>query len=327
LTSTSTLHILNLMPNKITSSKRNLLVRIGGLLIVLLGFGQLLLNLNSESVLMIFGELLLIVCGFYLLLGNIAPKRKFTKKAYIGLAVVGVISTFLAQGIFQYYKQGAPIGESSSTIKQISYTADCNVVIELNSAVTKTLTFNDQLISKNCNDSPKPIISSDGKYAAFELRAIEESNTSKYGVSNNALFIYDASTDNWFRAYEYGAAQAENFTFSSENSVALELFYEGKLSETKQIPTSEYSLLVSTERESAIAQVAQLPEVKQWMSRFTGPNKTSTATGGKPQIIIDQYRDEFIIIHAYESIPSDKRTATFNWYKYNRLTHNVTKEL
>jgi hypothetical protein len=70
--------------------------------------------------------------------------------------------------------------------------------------------------------------------------------------------------------------------------------------------------------------VANLPDVKQWLALFTGPNQTSPTTGGAPVIGIDSETTSTYIVHAYESM-SD-HDATFNWYTVNKQTGSTTVE-
>lgn len=74
----------------------------------------------------------------------------------------------------------------------------------------------------------------------------------------------------------------------------------------------------------AIALVNNLPDVKQWMAQFTGPNETSPKTGGVPVIEIDSETTSTYVVHAYESM-SD-HDATFNWYTVDKMTGTVTSE-
>lgn len=73
--------------------------------------------------------------------------------------------------------------------------------------------------------------------------------------------------------------------------------------------------------EEAINLVRNLPEVAEWLSLFTGPDNTSSATDGKPMIIIDGKSEQGYSIHVYEKL-SD-HTATFNWYSVNSKTGEI----
>lgn len=84
------------------------------------------------------------------------------------------------------------------------------------------------------------------------------------------------------------------------------------LSTFKFIETKDIS------EEEAIKIVKNLPEVKNWLSFFTGPGSTGPTTGGKPMIVVDSKEDEGYKIHVYEEL-SD-HTATFGWYSVNKKT-------
>lgn len=78
-----------------------------------------------------------------------------------------------------------------------------------------------------------------------------------------------------------------------------------------------------TEQE-AIELVRSTDEVKEWLLLFSGPNGTSPITGGKPAFNIDQVEENYYLVQVFENLP--ERTVTFNWYKVNSQTGEVTKK-
>lgn len=73
--------------------------------------------------------------------------------------------------------------------------------------------------------------------------------------------------------------------------------------------------------EEAINLVKNLPEVKEWLSLFTGPGNTSPTTGGKPMIVVDNKSEQGYSIHVYEQLTD--HAATFNWYSVNSKTGEI----
>lgn len=64
----------------------------------------------------------------------------------------------------------------------------------------------------------------------------------------------------------------------------------------------------------AVELVRGLPEVKEWLALFSGSEGTSPTTGGKPAVEFDHKEGDKYMVHAYEVVPTDGHTATFNWY-------------
>jgi len=137
------------------------------------------------------------------------------------------------------YLRGPSPTIQSVLIKSIRYSNDCKVDVELNSGEVVVIDITDLVISKECSQSPRPVISADGKYAAFEMRMVVEDPTMKYGASDNTVFVYVASKKNWIRVYEYGAANANKLTISSDNNLSIDLSYEDKPAGTKEFILSE----------------------------------------------------------------------------------------
>ena len=72
----------------------------------------------------------------------------------------------------------------------------------------------------------------------------------------------------------------------------------------------------------AIDLVKNLPEVKEWLALFTGASNTSPTTDGSPMVVVDSKLDQGYSIHVYEQL-SD-HTATFNWYRVDSETGEIT---
>lgn len=77
-------------------------------------------------------------------------------------------------------------------------------------------------------------------------------------------------------------------------------------------------------QEDAINLVKQQKEVKDWLTLFNGPGGTSPKTYGTAHFAFDHMDNNLYIIHAYEDMPD--HTSSFNWYKVNKKTGEVTKE-
>ncbi len=75
-------------------------------------------------------------------------------------------------------------------------------------------------------------------------------------------------------------------------------------------------------KEVAMRSVRDVPEVRQWLALFTGPNGTSPKTGGTAVVQIDSESSTTFTVHVYEEM-SDHQ-STFGWYKVDKKTGAVT---
>jgi len=76
--------------------------------------------------------------------------------------------------------------------------------------------------------------------------------------------------------------------------------------------------------QEAIELVRNTEEVKEWLILFSGPEQTSPKTGGRPAFIVDRSEENYHIIQVLENMPD--HVVTFNWYKVNSQTGEVSKE-
>lgn len=83
-------------------------------------------------------------------------------------------------------------------------------------------------------------------------------------------------------------------------------------------------------RDTVIQAVRDLPEVKQWLALFTGPDGTSPKTGGVAIIEIESESPDAYVVHASEVIYDDayvgNRSVTFGWYRVDKKT-GVAKQV
>ena len=86
-------------------------------------------------------------------------------------------------------------------------------------------------------------------------------------------------------------------------------------------PTPDFS-------KTAINLVRNQKEVQEWLGLFTEQYGTNPVTGGKPVIDIDHKEVNDFLIHVYEKVSDSfyPHNATFNWYRVNEKTWEVTKE-
>lgn len=76
--------------------------------------------------------------------------------------------------------------------------------------------------------------------------------------------------------------------------------------------------------EKAVRLVMARPEVRNWMALFSGPGQTSSKTGGKAVVGFDRIEAGYWVFHLYEQTADHQ--ATFNWYRVNQITGEVTTE-
>jgi hypothetical protein len=154
------------------------------------------------------------------------PKNKLS---LLTVLVVLLLPT-LYIGIKYLRKKSPLLQPQSIIIESIDYSIDCKVNVKISSGENVAIDITDKVISKKCLDSPEPVISTDGKYAVFELQLlIKEADYMKYGTADHTLYAYLLSKKDWIVLHEYGAAKAVGVTISPENIVTLDLSYEGEL--------------------------------------------------------------------------------------------------
>ncbi|MCX6752388.1 MAG: hypothetical protein NTZ87_02715 [Candidatus Nomurabacteria bacterium] len=90
------------------------------------------------------------------------------------------------------------------------------------------------------------------------------------------------------------------------------------IKKTDKVPQTQTTLISGQE---AINIVKNLPDVKHWLSAFTGPENTNPKTGGKAMITSDGKTSGQYMIHAYESLPD--HDVTFGWYYVDVNTGKV----
>lgn len=106
-----------------------------------------------------------------------------------------------------------PSPSSELTVTGIRYLESCLVEVTLSTG--SIVTIDPKLPVRDCSQVIQPVISSNGKYAAFDL----------WSDGGNALYVYFASLQDWASVYPYGAAAAGDIKFLSDDSIVLLLKY------------------------------------------------------------------------------------------------------
>ena len=89
---------------------------------------------------------------------------------------------------------------------------------------------------------------------------------------------------------------------------------------TQNVPTATSTPPIS--ETEAITIVQNLPDVKQWMASFTGPNGSSPTTGGYPAFSLAGETTSTYTIQVFENMPD--HISTFGWYDVNKITGAAT---
>lgn len=143
-------------------------------------------------------------------------------------------------------------------ITSIEYTNDCRVLINTNSGYTRMINVID-VYSRKCVGVPDPVISPNGKFAAFSL--IITTNTLEWNPSEkyepyeylgNSEYVYLISNNKWFKIFDHGAAETSNLTFLPNNNLQVDLVYEGKPSgSTEHNVEKEFKSLGNISRDAS----------------------------------------------------------------------------
>lgn len=247
---------------------------------------------------------------------NISNNKAALKSLYIIAIILGVI---LASILAIRHS----ISQGGDGVKSLSFSETCDVMVQLESGYRQNIALTNGVVSKNCPVSY--VISNDGQYASFDINLITKDLNQK-SISNNSTFVYLAATKNWVIVYPHGASEATKINFDQNDNLTINVKYEGQDIEPYIVNASDYTKLFNDEASQAIQTINSRADVKSWLSLFKGQDYTNTKTNSKAVVSIDSYDGDQIIIHAYEMFNEDGHSATFNWYKFNRLTGEVVKE-
>ncbi|MFZ3301172.1 MAG: hypothetical protein WA152_00475 [Microgenomates group bacterium] len=213
----------------------------------------------------------------------------------------------------------------NDTIKSIVLSEECVASIKLKSGKTEIIDIESGVISKECKI--KPVVSRDGKYAAFDLNLVIKDSDQKSGKSaNNSSIVYKLDSDKWINVYNHGAGEATSLKFNDNNDLVIDIRYEGKDQAPWTVKNSDFNQILETEEKMAIGLTKRDPELALWLKKFDSKSYLSKNKEGKAVVEIDRYDGDTIIIHAYEQFLTDGHRATFNWYSYSRPSFLVTKE-
>jgi hypothetical protein len=129
----------------------------------------------------------------------------------------------------------------TNSIDSIKFTTGCQVLINKKSGLSKTIDVLN-VFSKGCAQVPSPVISSNGKYAAFSLiTTIKKPSltASQSEIASNSDYVYFLSKDDWVKVDDHGAAETSNLSFLPNNNLKIDLFYDGKPAGSTEFNLSE----------------------------------------------------------------------------------------
>ncbi len=154
------------------------------------------------------------------------------------------------------------------------------------------------------------VCSNEGWLDVFNLSLQKLMTTIKQPVSNNVVSSVYVVFDRWV----------------SDSAFVYTKYTETCATDGSTIITASSTEIFSVNPLSsneALQKVANLPEIKRWLSLFSGPGSTSPSTNGAPVFDISTTTDGYLV-HAYESMPT--HTATFGWYDVNSQTGAVSNQ-
>lgn len=304
------------MIGKFNFNKYPLLLKICGILLAGSSFWIIITSPESNFVNFLL-RLFLFALGLLLTFYNTQNKSINLKL----LSFVLIASAILGFVMFRFNFNNL----KSNKILSISLSEKCEANIDLSSGKTEKINVSNNVENKKC--PVKPVVSKDGKYTAFDLELLvidPKSKNKKY--DNNSTFLYIADLGQWIVAYNHGAGKTTKLSFDQNNNLIIDVTYEGNILKPYVVNEVDFLKIYENEKKQALDSVNAQKEVKNWLSNFKGQNYTNVKNNSRAIIMADRYEGSQIIIHAYEQFLSDGHTATFNWYNYDRLTNEITKD-
>lgn len=313
------------MSSKIKVNKNSLLFRLVGFLIVIPTLALFVIDPDFSNPIRNLIQFYSLAWGFILMFNNSKSENSMLNKSvktnWIGIVIV-ITLAFVAFALPKYINNNSV----TQKIKSIILSEKCVATINLKSGKTETIDIKSDVISKECKINP--VVSKDGKYAAFDLSLVIQDLDSKMGKSTqNSSIVYSLDSDKWINVYNHGAGEATSISFNENNDLIINISYDGKDLEPWVVKNSDFEQILKVEEERVLGLVKKQKDVVNWLKNFDSKTYLSRSNDGKAVIQIDRHDGDFIIVHVYEQFSTDGHMATFNWFKVNRFTSETTKEV